>query len=44
MEIMYEIPSRKDIKKVIINEDVIANNAEPVVILKEKIKKSAETA
>ncbi len=44
MEIMYDIPSRKDIKKVIINEDVIANNAEPVVILKEKIKKSAETA
>jgi len=44
MEIMYDIPSRKDIKKVIINEDVIDNNAEPIVILKEKTRKSAETA
>ncbi len=44
MEIMYEIPSRKDIKKVIINEDVIDNQSEPTIILKDKSKKSAETA
>lgn len=44
MEIMYEIPSRKDIKKVIITEDVIENNGEPIVVLKEKTRKSAETA
>ncbi|NCC81136.1 MAG: ATP-dependent Clp protease ATP-binding subunit ClpX [Clostridia bacterium] len=44
MEIMYEIPSRKDIKKVIITEDVIENNGEPIVVLKEKTRKNAETA
>lgn len=44
MEIMYEIPSRKDIKKVIINQDVIDNQSEPIIILKDKAKKSAETA
>ena len=44
MQIMYEIPSRKDIKKVIINQDVIDNQSEPIIILKDKAKKSAETA
>ncbi len=44
MEIMYEIPSRKDIKKVVITEEVIESEGQPNVILKEKPKKSAETA
>lgn len=44
MEIMYEIPSRKDIKKVVITEEVIQSEGQPDVVLKEKPKKSAETA
>jgi len=31
-DIMYDIPSRKDIKKVIITEDTILNGAEPKVV------------
>jgi len=38
--IMFEIPSRKDIKEVLITKDVIRNKQEPVYTLK-KIKKSA---
>ncbi|MCQ2555637.1 MAG: ATP-dependent protease ATP-binding subunit ClpX, partial [Clostridia bacterium] len=31
-DIMYDIPSRKDIKKVIITKDVVLNDAEPVLV------------
>ena len=34
MEIMYEIPSRDNIEKVIITNDVVLNGAEPTIILK----------
>ncbi|QUH20035.1 ATP-dependent Clp protease ATP-binding subunit ClpX [Alkaliphilus sp. B6464] len=34
MDIMYEIPSRDDIEKVIITEDTIVNGSEPTIILK----------
>ncbi|MBU5677219.1 ATP-dependent Clp protease ATP-binding subunit ClpX [Alkaliphilus sp. MSJ-5] len=34
MDIMYEIPSRDDIDKVIITEDTIVNGSEPTIILK----------
>jgi len=44
MEIMYDIPSRKDIKKVIITPGVIDGEGEPEIILKDKPKKNAETA
>ena len=32
-EIMYEIPSNKDIKKVIVNADTINNKAKPTCVL-----------
>jgi ATP-dependent Clp protease ATP-binding subunit ClpX len=32
LDIMYQIPSDKNIKKVIINSDVIENNGKPVII------------
>ena len=35
-DIMYEIPSRKDIKKVIITKGVIDNNDEPKLVLEKK--------
>ena len=35
MDIMYEIPSRDDIEKVIITEDTVSNGSEPKIILKE---------
>lgn len=34
MDIMYEIPSRDDIEKVIIKEDTIINGSEPTIVLK----------
>ncbi|MDO5725160.1 MAG: ATP-dependent Clp protease ATP-binding subunit ClpX [Tissierellia bacterium] len=35
LETMYEAPSRTDIEKIIITEDVVENNAEPKLVLKE---------
>lgn len=32
MDLMYEIPSRKDIKEVVITEDVIISKAEPLLV------------
>ncbi|MCG8570356.1 MAG: ATP-dependent Clp protease ATP-binding subunit ClpX [Spirochaetes bacterium] len=40
LDVMYEIPSQKDIKKVIIDKDVIENN-KPVHIIKKGSEKSA---
>ena len=40
-DIMYEIPSRKDIKKVIITKGVILNNEEPTLILDTLKKETA---
>jgi ATP-dependent Clp protease ATP-binding subunit ClpX len=40
LPIMFEIPSRKDIKEVLITKDVIRKTAEPVYTLK-KQKKTA---
>ncbi|TAN68602.1 ATP-dependent Clp protease ATP-binding subunit ClpX [Paraclostridium sordellii 8483] len=34
MDIMYEIPSRDDIKKIILTEECVKEEAEPVVVLK----------
>lgn len=42
MDIMYEIPSRDDIEKVIITEDTVANNGEPTIILKKADKANLE--
>jgi ATP-dependent Clp protease ATP-binding subunit ClpX len=32
LDLMYEIPSREDVEEVIINADVIENNADPVMV------------
>lgn len=42
MDIMYEIPSRDDIEKVIITEDTVANGSEPTIILKKSDKTDLE--
>ena len=34
MDIMYEIPSREDVEKVLINKDCIENKSEPILSLK----------
>lgn len=36
LEVMYEVPSREDIKKVIITKDSIENEKEPILILKDQ--------
>lgn len=41
VDIMYEIPSRDDVKEVIINEDVINKKEEPILLMQ---KSEAETA
>jgi ATP-dependent Clp protease ATP-binding subunit ClpX len=40
VDIMYEIPSRTDVKEVIINDDVIAKKEKPILLF----EKAAETA
>jgi ATP-dependent Clp protease ATP-binding subunit ClpX len=40
MDIMFEVPSRTDVKEVIINEDVILKKEKPIMLF----EKSAETA
>lgn len=44
LDIMYEIPSKPNVKEVIIDEDVINKKADPVVVLKteEEIKAAAK--
>jgi ATP-dependent Clp protease ATP-binding subunit ClpX len=40
-EIMYAIPSRKDVKECIINEDVIDSKAEPVLVFNNTMRPTA---
>ncbi|MFZ5942758.1 MAG: ATP-dependent Clp protease ATP-binding subunit ClpX [Bacillota bacterium] len=42
MDVMYEIPSREDISKVIVTKDVVLNNEEPLIVTGEKKKKKKE--
>lgn len=42
IDIMYEIPSREDIGKVIIHEDCVANKSKPIVVLKKDISTQSE--
>lgn len=39
LDIMYDIPSRNDIKKCIINKDTILNKSKPTLVLAEKKKR-----
>jgi ATP-dependent Clp protease ATP-binding subunit ClpX len=36
LEVMYEVPSREDIKKVIITKETIENEKEPILVLKDQ--------
>jgi len=36
LEVMYEIPSQRDIKECVINEDVVTNNEKPILIYETK--------
>ena len=36
METMYEIPSREDIKKVIVTKDSVNDESQPIIVLKDK--------
>lgn len=44
LNIMYDIPSRQDISKVVINKDAIMKKGEPLLITMENKKKKEETA
>jgi ATP-dependent Clp protease ATP-binding subunit ClpX len=39
LDIMYEIPSRTDVKECIITEEVILNKAQPIYLPKKEDKK-----
>ena len=41
MDIMYDIPSREDVKEVVVNEDVINKKDKPILLFE---KSAAETA
>jgi len=36
LEVMYEIPSQRDIKECVISEDVVTNNEKPILIYETK--------
>ena len=36
LEVMYEIPSQREIKECVINEDVVTNNEKPILIYETK--------
>ncbi len=40
LDVMYELPSREEVKECVINEDVIVNNGEPILITEPKTKAS----
>lgn len=44
LEIMYEVPSRDDIEKVVITEDTVTKKEAPIVITSDKKKKKGESA
>ncbi len=44
LDLMYEIPSRNDIEKVIVTKEVITENVPPKIILKEEERKDKESA
>ncbi|SHH26173.1 ATP-dependent Clp protease ATP-binding subunit ClpX [Tepidibacter thalassicus] len=44
MDIMFEIPSRKDIEKVVITEETINGNKEPLIMFENDSKKPEESA
>ncbi len=39
LEVMYDLPSRQDVKKCIITKDTVLNNSEPVLIYNKALKK-----
>ena len=36
METMYEVPSRDDIKQVIVTKESVNDNSQPIMVLKDK--------
>jgi len=44
LDIMYEVPSRSDVEKVIITADCVDKKAKPIYILRQHLTKSEETA
>lgn len=46
LDIMYEIPSRSDVKKVVVTKEVVDGSAEPTMVLQERkgARKREETA
>ncbi len=42
LDIMFDIPSREDIEKCVINKDTITRKAEPTLVLSEKRKKNRQ--
>jgi ATP-dependent Clp protease ATP-binding subunit ClpX len=44
LETMYEMPSQKDLKEVIMTEECIINAAEPILVFKTEEEKKADSA
>jgi len=38
LDIMYDIPSQENVREVVINEEVIEKNAQPLLVYEEKAK------
>lgn len=44
LEVMYDVPSREDISKVVITEEVVEKKDQPLIVTADKKKKKEETA
>ena len=42
LDIMYEVPSRNDIERIVITEETVKNKAEPQYVLKDVSKQEDE--
>ncbi|MFS8639567.1 MAG: ATP-dependent Clp protease ATP-binding subunit ClpX [Symbiobacteriaceae bacterium] len=44
LDLMYDLPSRDDVAKVVITEDCVKHRREPILVTRERVKKHEETA
>ncbi|HEY8393369.1 MAG TPA: ATP-dependent Clp protease ATP-binding subunit ClpX, partial [Thermaerobacter sp.] len=44
LDLMYELPSRDDVAKVVVTEDCVKHRREPILVTRERVKKHEETA
>jgi ATP-dependent Clp protease ATP-binding subunit ClpX len=44
LNVMYEVPSREDVAKVVVTKEVVLDNVNPTLVPREPVKKSRKSA